>query len=216
MFKRKERASSKYLFRLPLLLIIPFLCYLPFTSIGEDMFGWLNWFKKKEAYLSPIVKGVIKENGKPVANLQIIRELIYIDEVVRVDHATTDEKGHFFFPEKKIMSRYAGRVMVEQRVSQEIWIERDNDIYRLWGTTQTAYKQVPEFSKKLNWLNCELTDKRVTFEFSHYNPHRKNVATSICRWEEDYEPFLLYKNGKKYFINNGDFEDLTEKNIYKE
>ena len=175
------------------------------------MFGWLNWFRKKEAYLCPKVKGVVKENGIPVPNTKVIRQLIYIDEQVRIDHVLTDKNGNFSFPAKTIMSRLASNLMAEQRVSQNIYIERAGKTFRLWGASQTTYEEVPEYSKKLSNLNCDLNDERVDFEFSHYNPHRKNVATSICRWSEDYEPFSIYfKNGKKYFINNCDFNDLEE------
>ena len=78
---------------------------------------------------------------------------------------------------------------------------------------QTAFKEVPEYSKKLASLHCELTDKLVTFEFKHYNPNRKNMATSICRWQDDYQPFLLYDDDKEYYVNDGDFNNLTERNV---
>ncbi|NMM41204.1 hypothetical protein [Pseudoalteromonas arctica] len=52
------------------------------------MFSWFR--KKKEVFLSPEVNGVVTENGTPIANLEIIRSLIYIDEKVRRDIATTE------------------------------------------------------------------------------------------------------------------------------
>ncbi|WP_281557916.1 DUF6795 domain-containing protein [Thalassomonas sp. RHCl1] len=98
----------------------------------------------------------------------------------------------------------------EQRVTQNIYIERDEEIYRLWGAAQTAFKEVPEYSKKLSFLNCELTNKRVDFEFTHYNANRKNIATSICRREEDFTPNMLYDGDKEYVVNNGNINKLTE------
>ncbi|WP_281557872.1 DUF6795 domain-containing protein [Thalassomonas sp. RHCl1] len=172
------------------------------------MFGW---FKKKEAYLSPEVKGVVTENGQPVANIQVSRLLIYVDEVERIDHVKTDDKGQFYFPEKTIMSRIAVNELAEQRVSQDIYIERDKQTYTLWGADQTTFKEVPEYSKKLSSLNCDLTNKLVMFEFAHYNPNRKNMASSICRWQEDYQPFLLHDGDKKYYVNDGDLNNLTER-----
>ena len=176
------------------------------------MFAWLDWFKKKEAYLSPQVKGVIKENGTPVANIKVIRRLIYIDEITRTDYAETDDKGQFYFPEKTIMSRIASNPLAEQHVAQDVYIERGDKTYHLWDTSQTAYEEVPEYSKKLASLNCDLTNKLFTFEFKKEGFNRKYVSTSICTWDDDYLPFFLYDHdGKKYFINNGDLNDLTER-----
>ena len=194
MVKRMERKTSVFSFRSAFFIITPILLCLSFISEGVDMFGW---FKKKQAYLSPIVQGVVKENGKPVANIQVSRQLIYMDNVKRIDYVETDEQGQFYFPEKTIMSRIAANPLSEQRVSQDIYIERGAKTYRLWGADQTAFKEVPEYSKKLASLHCELTDKLVDFEFAHYNPNRTNVATSICRWQDDYQPFLLYDGDKK-------------------
>ena len=209
MVKDMERNTSIFSFRSAFLVIIPVLLGLSFFSEGVDMFGW---FKKKQTYLSPIVKGVVKENGKAVANIKVSRQLIYMDEVERDDTAETDDKGQFYFPEKTIMSRIAANPFSEQRVSQYIYIKRGDEKYQLWGTVQTAFKEVPEYSKKLASLNCDLTDKLVTFEFAHYNPNRKNMSTSICRWQDDYEPFLLYDGDKEYYVNDGDFNNLTERN----
>lgn len=203
-----ERSSSCFRFRPLYLLIVPCLFALSVFSMGADMFGW---FKKKEAYLSPEVKGVVKENGQGVANIQVSRLLIYIDEVERIDHAKTDDKGQFYFPEKMIMSRIAANELSEQRVYQDIYIERDKQTYTLWQADQTTFKEVPEYSKKLSSLHCDLTNKLVTFEFAHYNPNRKNMASSICRWQEDYQPFLLHYGDKKYYVNDGGLSNLTER-----
>ena len=213
MCKRKESARPTVRFRAALLLFIPLLWCFPFLSAGADMFAWLDWFKKKEAYLSPQVKGVIKENGTPLANIKVSRQLIYIDEVERVDHVETDDKGQFYFPEKTIMSRIASNPLAEQHVSQYIYVKKENKTYQLWGTSQTAYEEVPEYSKKLAFLNCELTNQLFSFEFKRKEGvNMTYVSTSICSWDDDYLPFFLYDHdGKKYYINNGDLNDLTER-----
>jgi hypothetical protein len=61
-----------------LLLIV--CCTLTFSTLsqGIDMFAW---FKKQVVVLSTEVNGVVTENGKPVANLEVIRKLIDTDEI---------------------------------------------------------------------------------------------------------------------------------------
>ena len=207
MVKRMERKPSVFSFRSAFFIITPILLCLSFISEGVDMFGW---FKKKQAYLSPIVQGVVKENGKPVANIQVSRQLIYMDDIERDDYAETDEKGQFYFPEKTIMSRLASNPLSEQRSSQYIYIKRGDKEYQLWGTVQTAFKEVPEYSKKLASLHCDLNDKLVSFAFKKNNHTREYMATSICRWQEDYIPYYIYDGEKKFRIHKGDFSNLTE------
>ena len=62
-------------------------CVIIFTAIGQgdDMFSWFR--KKKEVFLSPEVNGIVTENGQPIANLEIIRSLMYLDEIDRRDTA---------------------------------------------------------------------------------------------------------------------------------
>lgn len=186
-------------------------CVIISTAIGQgdDMFSWFR--KKKEVFLSPEVNGIVTENGQPVANLEIIRSLIYIDEKAHRDTAITDENGCFHFPKKTILSSIPNKLIAEHRVSQEIFIERDNELTPLWVATQSGIDEIPEYSKKLSFLNCQMTAPHVVFEFKNQkNKHRNFVAQSICRWEEDFLPYKLLKNGKQYRINNYDLTDLTE------
>tara|TARA_Y100000588_G_scaffold190758_1_gene204685 strand:+ start:379 stop:1005 length:627 start_codon:yes stop_codon:yes gene_type:complete len=196
-------------------IIIAFsACVIIFTAIGQgdDMFSWFR--KKKEVFLSPEVNGIVTENGQPVANLEIIRSLIYIDEKVHRDTATTDENGCFHFPKKTILSSIPNKLIAEHRVSQEIFIESESTLFPLWVANQSGIKEIPEYSKKLAFLKCELTNKRVAFEFkNNNNEHLNYVASSICRWKTDYMPYWLYDGGREYRINNGDFNNLTERNI---
>ncbi|GKW51989.1 hypothetical protein NCCP2140_10420 [Pseudoalteromonas sp. NCCP-2140] len=196
------------------IILVLYACVIIFTAIGQgdDMFSWFR--KKKEVFLSPEVNGIVTENGKPIANLEIIRSLIYIDEKVHRNTTKTDENGYFHFPKKTILSSIPNKLIAEHRVSQEIFIERGDELTPLWVATQSGIKEIPEYSKKLAFLKCELTNKRVDFEFKNSNnEHLNYVASSICRWETDYMPFWLYDGDREYRINNGDFNNLTERNI---
>ena len=174
------------------------------------MFGW---FKKTEVSLSPEVNGIVTENGKPVANLEVIRSLMYIDEVDHRDSAITDENGRFSFPPLVMKSSMASKPFVENRVWQEIFIEHKGDLLPLWVATQYGIHDMPEYKKKLAFLDCELTNKRVSFEFkNNHSEHVTLLASSICRWDEDFMPFWLYDGDKEYRIHDGDLSKLTERN----
>ncbi len=202
--------KSSYSPRFIILLILVCVIIFPAISQGEDMFSWFK--KKKEVFLSPEVNGVVTENGTPIANLEIIRSLIYIDEKVHRDTASTDQNGRFHFPKKTILSSIPNKLIVENRVSQEIFIENNDTLIPLWIATQSGIDEVPEYSKKLSLLNCEITNPHVVFEFRNQkNIHRNYVAQSIFRWEEDFLPYKLLKGGKEYQINNYDLTDLTER-----
>ena len=191
-----------------------FVCMIIFPAISqrEDMFSWFK--KKKEVFLSPEVNGVVTKNGAPIANLEIIRSLMYLDEIDRRDTAITDEDGRFHFPKKTIFSSIPNKLIVENRISQEIFIESESTLIPLWVANQSGIKEIPEYSEKLAFLECELTNKRVAFEFKkNNNEHLNYVASSICRWETDYMPYWLYDGDREYRINNGDFNNLTERNI---
>ena len=177
---------------------------------GVYMFGW---FKKQDVFLCSEVNGVVTENGEPVINLEVIRSLIYTDEKVRRDVVITDSTGHFHFPEKNIRSSIPSRPFSEDRVSQQIFIEREGELIPLWVATHVGIKEMPEYTQKLDFLHCELSNKRVDFEFkNNLNEHRNHLASSVCRWDSDYIPFWLFDGDREYSINNGDLNNLTERN----
>ncbi|WP_404339078.1 DUF6795 domain-containing protein [Pseudoalteromonas mariniglutinosa] len=207
-----SKSSSFYNPRFIILLIIACAIIFPAVSQGADMFSWFR--KKKEVFLSPEVNGVVTDNGTPVANLEIIRALTYIDGVERRDTVVTDEDGRFHFPKKTIFSSIPNKLISEDRVHQKIVIEQDdNSIIGLWGATQPDIYEIPEYTDKLKFLNCELTNPLVRFEFkNNINKHLNRVATSICTWDEDYIPTWIMENGQeKYEIHNGDLNNLTER-----
>jgi hypothetical protein len=187
----------------------------PIISQGVDMFGW---FKKQDVFLSSEVNGVVTENGKPVANIEITRSLMYIDEKDHRDIAITDSTGHFYFPPKSIRSSIPSKPFSEDRVWQEIFIDRDSELIPLWIATHVGITEIPEYTKKLKFLNCELTNKRVSFQFKNNTPNnREYMASSICRWDEDYIATWLHINNEtKYRIHDGDFNKLTEQFTGKE
>jgi len=211
-----KRRKSLFSFspRFILLFLISSVIAFPILSQGVDMFGW---FKKQEVFLSSEVNGVVTENGEPVANLKVIRSLIYTDQKVHKDTAVTDDKGHFHFPEKIIRSSNPNKPFAINRTSQEIYINKNGTLIPFWVATHVGIKELPEYKAKLAMLNCELTNKRVSFQFkNNYSEHVDHMASSICRWNEDYTPFLLYDGMNEYIVENGNFNKLTEQGTGRE
>ncbi|QLE83690.1 hypothetical protein FLM48_00450 [Shewanella sp. Scap07] len=181
----------------------------PILNHGVDMLGW---FKKKEVFLSSEVNGVIIKNGTPLANLEVTRSLMYIDEKDHIDVAITDSAGHFHFPQKSIRSSIPNRLFSEDRVSQQITVVQNNELLPIWFANHIGIEEVPEFSKKLAFMNCELTNKRVSFQFRNINSeHNDHIASSICRWQTDYKPIWLYDGESEYRVNNYDLNDLSKR-----
>ncbi|QLE83688.1 hypothetical protein FLM48_00440 [Shewanella sp. Scap07] len=196
-----------------MLLVLLAIAY-PILSHGVDMLGW---FKKKEVFLSSEVNGVISQNGIPAADLAVTRSLMYIDGKDRIDVTMTDSEGHFHFPRKTIKSSIPNRLFSEDHVSQQITIESEGELLPLWVANHVGITEIPEFSRKLSSMACDLTDKRVTFQFENTNnEHLDHMASSICRWDEDYTPVLIYDGDKEYVVEDGDFNKLTDRFTGKE
>lgn len=147
------------------------------------MFGL---FKKYDVHLCPEVRGRILDNGIPVKGLTVHRWLGYTDEVEREDLTTTDESGHFYFPEYNIRSKLPGRLFVENLTVQVIYVCVDGENLALWDAVLEGINPIEAFNKKLVSLNCDLTNEQVDFEFNNESSQRKHNATSICRWSEDF------------------------------
>jgi len=196
--------------RFILLSLISCLLAFPLIGQGINMFGW---FKKQEVFLSSAVNGVVTKNGEAIANIEVTRSLMYIDAKDHVDIAITDSNGKFTFPAKSIRSSIPSKPFSEDRVSQHITIKYEETLIPLWIATHVGIEEIPEYTKKLAFLNCELSNKRVDFQFENANPNNVvHTASSICRWDDDYVPVWLYDGDKEYRIYDGDFNKLEERN----
>ena len=126
----KEQTSRKYSLLPPpvVLLILGFtlVVIILYALESQAMFGF---FKRTEVQLSPPVKGRITNNGKPLAGVEVVRDLFYEGydkENSVIDYALTNINGEFSFNEKIIKSRYPGDIFGENLpVSQQIYIQKD-------------------------------------------------------------------------------------------
>jgi len=149
------------------------------------MFGF---FKKYDAHLCSAVSGRILEQGKPLAGVKIERELRYIDEKKRRDHTLTDENGCFRLPAVNIRSKAPGWLFCEQMTGQTIGFFYKNEFYKLWGTFLSGTESITAYDTKLSSLYADIVNPPVFFTFENIElPHVPYGASSICRWDTDFE-----------------------------
>ncbi|TCI01771.1 hypothetical protein EZV61_15995 [Corallincola luteus] len=161
------------------------------------MFGLL---KKYDVHLCPVVQGRITLHDKPISGVPVKRWLYYIDEIERVDTTETDSDGRFSFPEVTIRSKLPGDIFTVSRTQQKITTTHEDLDYTLWEADLSGIKALPEYSEKLGTLICDLSSNEVNFTFpNHSNPNREYDATSICRWENDFEIYVIEDDGTEFF-----------------
>ncbi|TCI03402.1 hypothetical protein EZV61_11070 [Corallincola luteus] len=151
------------------------------------MFGL---FKKFDVNLCPEVKGQILLEGKPVAGIKITRSLGFMDEKKRVDCVSTDADGRFLLEEINIRSRKPGSMFGVEFTLQKITASFKDKEYKLWLSPYYGIEKSPDYAQKLASLVCELKSKPAKFEFPNSKKtNRDHYATSICRWDDDYNLF---------------------------
>ncbi|MCP4325315.1 MAG: DUF4198 domain-containing protein [Alteromonadales bacterium] len=140
-------------------------------------------FKKYDVHLSPVIKGKVLLDGKPLADQKVTRSLIYGDDNEKIDSVMSSQDGSFYFPEVNIRSRRPGSMFDESKVRQIILIERENQKYLLWYTNTLGIKPAQAISESLLSLQCDLNSAEEAFEFpSVEHPELNHFTYSICRW----------------------------------
>jgi len=149
------------------------------------MFGF---FKKYDVHLCSAVSGRILNNGEPIANTKVKRELYYTDEKTRIDSTLTDENGCFTLQSIDVRSRTPDSWLCEARTTQIISTMFENVHYKLWFASFHGTVSNAAYDKKLSQLNADLINPNVYFTFKNIEvPHVPYGASSICRWETDFE-----------------------------
>ncbi|WP_337150922.1 DUF6795 domain-containing protein [Pseudoalteromonas sp. B62] len=88
----------------------------------------------------------------PIADLEIIRSLTYIDGVERLDSVITSDDGRFHLPRKTILSSIPNKLISEDRVHQNIFIRKGNNlIIGLWGLHNQAFQSYLNSPKSLSF-----------------------------------------------------------------
>ncbi|WDE12414.1 DUF6795 domain-containing protein [Thalassomonas haliotis] len=179
--------QSSYQGLLVNVLMVSGFFLIQISQANSAMFGLS---KKYDVHLCPEVKGQILQEGTPVAGLEVLRGLTYVDNIERLDSTVTDAQGRFLLPEVVIQSKLPGDMFVESRTRQIIIAKRFDIDYLLWGGILHGIEPNEAFSIKLSTLQCDLISPEINFEFyNKLNPKLPFTAQGICRWEQDFTPY---------------------------
>lgn len=149
--------------------------------ISEVSAGMFGFGKKYDVHLCPEVKGSISIDGKPVAGLTIMREVIYDD--AHVETVETDEDGSFYFPSLAVRSSTPGKAFDETRTRQVLVTEYQGEKYVLWVYATDAIEEEPVIAEKLSTLDCDLNNEKTNHHFQiPDHPSFTHNIISICRW----------------------------------
>ena len=145
-----------------------------------SMFGILKVY---DVHLSPEVRGRITHDGKPMAGLEVFRELTYGSDKSIIESMLTDDEGRFSFPEKNIRSRKPGNMLATTPIRQIVDLEYKGERKILWYTTDFDIIPIHGKSQRLEHLNCDLSNSEEVhkFESLELSDHTYMVS-SICRW----------------------------------
>lgn len=141
------------------------------------MFGWL---KRYDVHLCPEVRGIISNNGEPLAGLRVYRELDY--DRAYSDSAITDAQGRFFFAEKNIRSCLPGNMLDQSTVRQVLSVDYQQKTYLLWYSSTPSLQPHSAFQQALSDLQCELSspEQHMVFANEEYPDHPLGVV-GICK-----------------------------------
>ena len=146
-------------------------------QVMADMF---SWFKKYDVHLSPEIRGTIKLDGQPLANLTVFRELDYDGSYT--DSTNTNADGQFFFPAKNIRSRQPGNKLDQSTIRQVISLDYWGKTYVLWYTSTPSIEPHATFMKQLGDLQCDLNSPEQKYSLPNIEyPDFPHGVVSICQ-----------------------------------
>ena len=157
-------------------------------NFGVKIQPFLDKFGAYSVYLCSAVTGRLTNNNEPIVNIEIERELYFIDGKVRKDKTRTDSYGNFNFPQYQINSDQPGIPFTEIRTIQVIKTVYSDSELILWKATLVGTEPQKEYAIKLNSLNCDVNNEELYFSFkSEKGEEYKFYASSIARWKDNYE-----------------------------
>jgi len=126
----------------------------------------------------PEVNGVVTMNDQPVEGASV--KLLYdYNDKKNIMKTVTKKDGGFHFPEKNILTLLK-LLPFEIHVHQQIFINYNHVEYTAWSASKHKHGIDTEISKKLNHLNCELTNEEINQFFD--SNHRKYITYGLARW----------------------------------
>lgn len=143
-------------------LIIAFIFFLLFfsTVAFANMFGFFN---RQDFVLSREVQGQLLDKGKPVANVTVVRSLIYGDE--HSDTVVTDKNGYFTFPEWVIRTSKPSQMFFNSSLLQHIYLPSESsEDFTLWYTSVAQNEESETLRELLGHLVCDINDQAKTYD----------------------------------------------------
>jgi len=135
-----------------------------------------------QATLFSAMAGVITMDGKPAANVRLVRTVDY--DKKETDETTTDELGNFEFPavRQHIRLKFLPREFV---VSQSIKAYYEGTEYELWEGVKRNASENSESRGKSLVVSCDLLseEKHIRVDGAPY--------FSLCTWDVEPDPTMI-------------------------
>ena len=157
-----------------------------------------NYIGTHKVHLCPEVNGSLLNGGEPLANVKITRLLYYSDGKSTEDNCYTDSNGIFSMPEKSLRSSQPSLLIAERFTSQIIQAAYGDKEHLLWAFTNSGIKAKAEVALKLRELNGDITNEDIFFSFYSHEDDFKYEASSICRWEDNFEEVIFNDDPYRY------------------
>jgi len=136
--------------------------------------------------------GVINYEGKPAANVRLLRKI----EGKDIDETITDENGFFEFKVVFKSKSLFDFLPTEFAVQQIITAIKDGKEYQIWTGVKRKPEENVESKGKPLVVSCELT-----LEEENYIKVNGGPFFTLCTWDVEADPVKSYGSG---FDNSGD------------
>lgn len=161
-----------------------------------------NHIGTHKVHLCPAVKGRLVNNGTPLAQVKISRILSYSDGKYTEDECYTDRNGEFEMPEMSLRSSQPAMLITEKIRWQLITAQYEGNSFNLWSSNPSGIDRLDKYVSKLQRLNGDIIDEEKYFSFQSQHQNIPHKASSICRWEKDFEE-IVFDDDPFQFVDQG-------------
>jgi len=161
-------------------IMVLFVLVTFFLLPNKAAAGMFNFFKKETVHLSPEVKGHAFNNGIPMENVEVYRDLKYDNETY-TEIVKTDSKGRFQFTSKEVRSSRPNSLL-ENRIWQEISVKYQGKFYILWYLVNASIEPHQTITETLAKLECDISEDENEFELANIeDPNYPHGVLSRCK-----------------------------------
>ena len=123
--------------------------------------------------------GVINYEGKPAANVRLLRKI----EGKDIDETITDANGFFEFKAVYQKKSLLNLLPTEFVIQQRIFAFKDNEEFEIWTGIKRDKEENSESRGKPLVVNCELT-----LEERHHIRVNGSPYFTMCNWDVEEDP----------------------------